>query len=203
MEERLSTEVCDSIWELHVYSLTYDKDIKPSNILLCRNGQVKLCDFGVSGELIGSKGNADTFIGTSYYMAVRLPSLPHSSKWRLLTPWFSLREFKDTLTPSPPTFGLLGLPYLRLLSTVSHLEMKPTVAGVLVWSISSHISFDSQSQNSKMNLISESSGAIISNTLSVVGMFPLCSILSLVFFLSSLNANLIFTQSRKRYCETS
>lgn len=80
MEERLSTEVCDSIWELHVYSLTYDKDIKPSNILLCRNGQVKLCDFGVSGELIGSKGNADTFIGTSYYMAVRLPSLLHSSK---------------------------------------------------------------------------------------------------------------------------
>jgi len=30
---------------------------------------VKLCDFGVSGELIGSKGDANTFIGTSYYMA--------------------------------------------------------------------------------------------------------------------------------------
>jgi mitogen-activated protein kinase kinase len=36
---------------------------------------VKLCDFGVSGELIGSKGNADTFIGTSYYMAVSSTSI--------------------------------------------------------------------------------------------------------------------------------
>ena len=36
--------------------------------MLCRNGQVKLCDFGVSGEF-GTKGDANTFIGTSYYMA--------------------------------------------------------------------------------------------------------------------------------------
>jgi mitogen-activated protein kinase kinase len=33
-------------------------------------GQIKICDFGVSGELINSI--ADTFVGTSTYMSVRI-----------------------------------------------------------------------------------------------------------------------------------
>ena len=45
------------------------KDIKPSNILVNSGGEVKICDFGVSGELINSI--ADTFVGTSTYMSVR------------------------------------------------------------------------------------------------------------------------------------
>lgn len=45
-------------------------DIKPSNILVTRKGEFKLCDFGVSGELINSI--AKTFTGTKYYMAVCL-----------------------------------------------------------------------------------------------------------------------------------
>ena len=43
-------------------------DIKPSNILCNSSGQIKICDFGVSGELINSI--ADTFVGTSTYMSV-------------------------------------------------------------------------------------------------------------------------------------
>ena len=42
--------------------------MKPSNILINGKGQIKICDFGVSGELINSI--ADTFVGTSTYMSV-------------------------------------------------------------------------------------------------------------------------------------
>lgn len=43
------------------------RDIKPSNVLVNSRGYIKLCDFGVSGELVNSV--ADTFVGTSTYMA--------------------------------------------------------------------------------------------------------------------------------------
>lgn len=43
------------------------RDVKPSNVLVNSKGQIKLCDFGVSGELINSI--ADTFVGTSTYMS--------------------------------------------------------------------------------------------------------------------------------------
>lgn len=49
-------------------------DIKPSNILANTKGEIKICDFGVSGELINSIAN--TFVGTSTYMSVSL----HTSK---------------------------------------------------------------------------------------------------------------------------
>jgi len=43
------------------------RDVKPSNVLVNSHGQIKICDFGVSGELINSI--ADTFVGTSTYMS--------------------------------------------------------------------------------------------------------------------------------------
>ncbi|KAJ3729310.1 ste7-like protein [Lentinula raphanica] len=43
------------------------RDIKPSNMLCNSKGEIKICDFGVSGELINSI--ADTFVGTSTYMS--------------------------------------------------------------------------------------------------------------------------------------
>lgn len=64
---KVAEGVLNGLTYLHSKKIIH-RDIKPSNILLCRDGQVKLCDFGVSGEF-GTKGDANTFIGTSYYMA--------------------------------------------------------------------------------------------------------------------------------------
>jgi len=45
------------------------RDVKPSNILVNSAGEIKICDFGVSGQLIDSMANS--FVGTRSYMSVR------------------------------------------------------------------------------------------------------------------------------------
>ncbi|CEP16851.1 hypothetical protein [Parasitella parasitica] len=64
--ERIAESVCKGLVYLHSKRVIH-RDIKPSNIVVTREGEIKLCDFGVSGELINSI--AQTFTGTQYYMA--------------------------------------------------------------------------------------------------------------------------------------
>ncbi|GKT13751.1 Serine/threonine-protein kinase 3 [Aduncisulcus paluster] len=45
------------------------RDIKGNNILLTMDGELKLCDFGVSGAVAKTMGKRFTMIGTPYWMA--------------------------------------------------------------------------------------------------------------------------------------
>ena len=52
------------------------RDVKPSNILINRGGQVKMCDFGVSGYLIDSVAKT-VQAGCKPYMAVSFRKILH------------------------------------------------------------------------------------------------------------------------------
>lgn len=52
-------------------------DVKPTNVLVNKKGEIKLCDFGVSGQL--EKSLAKTNIGCQSYMAVGCPMSPPPS----------------------------------------------------------------------------------------------------------------------------
>ncbi|RDB14645.1 Dual specificity protein kinase FUZ7 [Hypsizygus marmoreus] len=109
------------------------RDIKPSNILCNSRGEIKICDFGVSGELINSI--ADTFVGTSTYMSPeRIQGAQYTVKSDVWSLGISLIElalgrfpfsesssddsdlsdFESTLSPARPgSISLNGLPPSR------------------------------------------------------------------------------------------
>uniref|UniRef100_A0A2P2I139 mitogen-activated protein kinase kinase n=1 Tax=Hirondellea gigas TaxID=1518452 RepID=A0A2P2I139_9CRUS len=77
------------------------RDVKPSNILVNSRGEVKICDFGVSGQLIDSMAN--TFVGTRSYMSPERLNGDHysvaSDIWSL---GLSLVEMAIGMYPIPP-----------------------------------------------------------------------------------------------------
>jgi mitogen-activated protein kinase kinase len=99
---------------LHTKKLIH-RDIKPSNILLSREGVVKLCDFGVSGELIGSV--AGTFTGTSLYMAPeRLSGLEYSIRADVWSTGLSLLELVQN------RFPIADMPPIELMIYITQSE---------------------------------------------------------------------------------
>lgn len=48
---QIAVAVVNALFYLHANLKVIHRDVKPSNILINRRGQVKMCDFGISGNI--------------------------------------------------------------------------------------------------------------------------------------------------------
>ena len=77
------------------------RDVKPSNILVNSSGEIKICDFGVAGQLIDSMANS--FVGTRSYMSPeRLQGTHYSVQSDVWSLGLSLVEMAIGMYPIPP-----------------------------------------------------------------------------------------------------
>jgi len=99
-------QLTDGILALHSARMLH-RDIKPGNVLISRDGRVRLLDFGLVRELESSNLQSVMLVGTPAYMAPeQLAQLPYDAA----ADWYSLGVMLfQALTGSlPPRTNLLG-----------------------------------------------------------------------------------------------
>lgn len=105
---KIAYAIVDGLIYLYDEHRIIHRDLKPSNVLVNSQGQIKLCDFGVSGQLINSV--ADTFVGTSSYMSPeRIMGSPYSVKSDVWSLGISLMELALARFPFPPDGNALSI----------------------------------------------------------------------------------------------
>ncbi|XP_065187043.1 dual specificity mitogen-activated protein kinase kinase 1-like [Sycon ciliatum] len=97
---KITCNVLDGLVYLRDIHSIMHRDIKPSNILINSKGEIKLCDFGVSGQLVGSV--AITFVGTRSYMSPeRLEGVAYTVQSDIWSLGLSLVELALGVFPIP------------------------------------------------------------------------------------------------------
>jgi len=120
-EEEIKLICRDSLKGLaYLHSVGFiHRDIKGANIMVKRDGSVKLIDFGVSGKVSPSAPTRRTFIGTPYWMAPevienKISPSPYDVKadvWSLGITLIELAQADPPLSDIHPMKALFQIPY--------------------------------------------------------------------------------------------
>lgn len=149
---RISEDILGKITISVIKGLTYlrdrlnimHRDIKPSNILVNSRGQIKICDFGVSGHLIDSI--AQSFVGTRQYMSPeRLTGHSYTIQSDIWSLGLTLVELALGMYPIPqhdplkmyegePSPEASRMPVFALMDCIVN-EAPPTIPGSPIFSV--------------------------------------------------------------------
>jgi serine/threonine protein kinase len=108
-----AAQIVSSLECLHKHTIVY-RDLKPENVLLDEDGNIKLTDFGLSKESVTGTALTHTFCGTPEYLA---PEVIQSQGYGQAVDWWSLGTLLyEMLTGLPPFYNEnLHVMYERIL----------------------------------------------------------------------------------------